>query len=187
MHQQASDAQGTEAHRMAERIGAPLRASIPVDEPRDDRPEDQMIQHRSDPQQLHAPLIRGVGKTVSPSQQGYSTSSAILHMAYCPTCGAEVAPSADECPECATALRTAGGVAQHLERVAAGVLALAFGALGAHKFYLGRPVIGVLYILFIWTLLPPLIALIEGLLYLNSDDATFARRYADGSVLGLVG
>jgi hypothetical protein len=51
----------------------------------------------------------------------------------------------------------------------------------------GSSRIGVLYILFIWTLLPPLIALIEGLLYLNSDDATFGRRYADGSVLGIVG
>jgi TM2 domain-containing membrane protein YozV len=67
------------------------------------------------------------------------------------------------------------------------VLALAFGFIGAHKFYLGRPVIGVVYILFIWTLLPPLIALLEGLLYLNSDDMSFSQRYADGSILGIVG
>jgi Predicted membrane protein len=108
-------------------------------------------------------------------------------MPYCPACGAEVGVNADQCPECEVPLRTAGVVDQHLERVAAGVLALAFGFFGAHKFYLGRPVIGVVYILFIWTLIPPLIALLEGLLYLNSDDASFARRYADGSILGIVG
>ena len=172
---------------MPEGIDTPLSAHIPVDERGDDRPEQQMIQQWPDPQSLHSSASRGAGKTVSPGQQGYSVRRTILSMAYCPTCGAEVAVSADRCPDCETPLRTAGSIERHLKRVVAGILALAFGALGAHKFYLGRPVIGVLYILFIWTLLPPLIALIEGLLYLNSDEATFSRRYADGSVLGIVG
>ncbi len=111
----------------------------------------------------------------------------ILCMSYCPSCGTELATGVDQCPTCETPLRTAGAVDQHLQRVAAGVLALAFGFIGAHKFYLGRPVIAVLYILFLWTLIPPLIALLEGLLYLNSDDTTFTQRYADGSILGIVG
>ncbi len=41
------------------------------------------------------------------------------------------------------------------------VLAIFLGAFGAHKFYLGQPVLGVLYLLFCWTFIPGIIAIIE--------------------------
>ena len=41
------------------------------------------------------------------------------------------------------------------------LLALFLGGLGIHKFYLGQPGLGVLYILFCWTYIPSIIALIE--------------------------
>ena len=41
------------------------------------------------------------------------------------------------------------------------LLALFFGGLGAHKFYLGKTFAGILYLLFCWTTIPEFIALFE--------------------------
>jgi len=61
-------------------------------------------------------------------------------------------------------------------RVTAGLFALLLGGLGVHKFYLNKVGLGVLYILFCWTFVPSVIALIEGIIYLTQDDATFSRN-----------
>ena len=48
------------------------------------------------------------------------------------------------------------------KEVTAGVLlALFLGGVGAHKFFMGQPVMGVLYILFCWTFIPLLVSLVE--------------------------
>lgn len=60
-------------------------------------------------------------------------------------------------------------------RVTAGLFALLLGGIGVHKFYLNKAGMGVLYILFCWTFVPSVIALIEGIIYLTQDDATFSR------------
>ncbi len=41
------------------------------------------------------------------------------------------------------------------------LLALFLGGIGAHKFYLGKTVAGILYLLFCWTTIPAWIALFE--------------------------
>lgn len=60
-------------------------------------------------------------------------------------------------------------------RMTAGLFALLLGGLGVHKFYLNKAGLGVLYILFCWTFVPSIIALIEGIIYLTQDDASFSR------------
>lgn len=62
-------------------------------------------------------------------------------------------------------------------KITAGLLALLLGGLGAHKFYLGKPVQGVLYILFCWAFIPSILALVEGIMYLTSSDEEFAIKY----------
>ncbi len=48
------------------------------------------------------------------------------------------------------------------KEVTAGVLlALFLGGVGAHKFYMGQPVMGVVYILFFWTFIPLVVSLVE--------------------------
>lgn len=61
-------------------------------------------------------------------------------------------------------------------RVTAGLFALLLGGIGVHKFYLNKVGLGVLYVLFCWTFVPAVIALIEGIIYLTQDDATFSRN-----------
>lgn len=62
-------------------------------------------------------------------------------------------------------------------RVVAAVLALFLGGLGAHKFYLGRTGMGILYLVICWTFIPAILSLIEGIILLGQSDESFARTY----------
>lgn len=62
-------------------------------------------------------------------------------------------------------------------RVAAGLLGIFLGGIGAHKFYLGDIGLGILYLIFAWTAIPALIGLIEGIIYLTMTDEAFAAKY----------
>ncbi len=59
----------------------------------------------------------------------------------------------------------------------AGILAILLGDLGIHKFYLGRIGSGILYLLFCWTGIPAIIGLIEGIIYLCTDEEKFQVKY----------
>lgn len=61
-------------------------------------------------------------------------------------------------------------------KITAGILAILLGGFGVHKFYLGKAS-GIIYLLFCWTLIPWLVAIIEGIIYLSSSDEEFAKRY----------
>lgn len=62
-------------------------------------------------------------------------------------------------------------------KIAAGVLAILLGGLGIHKFYLGKVGMGILYLLFCWTGVPAVLGLIEGIIYLCSNDENFQLKH----------
>lgn len=62
-------------------------------------------------------------------------------------------------------------------KLAAGLLAIFLGTFGAHKFYLGKPVQGIIYLLFCWTYIPGIIGFIEGIVYLASNEEKFHYKY----------
>jgi len=62
-------------------------------------------------------------------------------------------------------------------KTTAGILAILLGGIGIHKFYLGRTLWGIIYILFCWTLIPSIVGFIEGLIYLCSSDQEFNAKY----------
>ncbi len=62
-------------------------------------------------------------------------------------------------------------------KVAAGLLGIFLGDFGIHKFYLGQTGIGILYLVFCWTLIPGLVGFVEGIVFLTLSDEEFARRY----------
>lgn len=62
-------------------------------------------------------------------------------------------------------------------KVAAGLLGIFLGGLGVHKFYLGKWVQGLIYLLFCWTYIPSIIGFIEGIIYLVSSEQSFAAKY----------
>lgn len=59
------------------------------------------------------------------------------------------------------------------------LLAIFLGGIGIHRFYLNRPISGVIYLLFCWTLIPSLVAFLEGLTFLTFTDSEFNSKYAD--------
>lgn len=63
------------------------------------------------------------------------------------------------------------------DKTSAGLLAIFLGGLGVHKFYLGKPLWGVIYLLLVWTSIPLLLGIIEGIRYLCMDKTNFNSRY----------
>jgi TM2 domain-containing membrane protein YozV len=58
------------------------------------------------------------------------------------------------------------------------LLALFLGGFGAHRFYLNKIISGVIYILFFWTFIPAIIALIECFLMSGT-----IKKYNEGKAI----
>lgn len=102
---------------------------------------------------------------------------------YCVECGTLINKQAEICPECG--IRQPSHAAYTgSDKVAAGILAILLGGLGAHKFYQGNVKLGVIYLCFFWTGIPAVLGLIEGILMLIATDREYEEKYADGSLLG---
>nr|WP_174783798.1 NINE protein [Dolichospermum sp. UHCC 0259] len=48
---------------------------------------------------------------------------------------------------------------------------------GLHKFYLGQPLWGIIYVLLSWTPIPKVACAIEGVWYLTQEEETFDRYF----------
>lgn len=66
-----------------------------------------------------------------------------------------------------------------IDKTVAGILALLLGGIGIHKFYMGNSRAGILYLCFFWTGIPATLGLIEGIIYLITEDAEFQAKYTD--------
>lgn len=62
-------------------------------------------------------------------------------------------------------------------KTVAAMLAIVLGGIGLHKFYLGKPGQGALYLVFFWTLIPAVIGFFEGISLLLMSEKNFARQY----------
>lgn len=62
-------------------------------------------------------------------------------------------------------------------KILAGLLAILFGGFGIHKFYMGKIGMGILYLVFCWTYIPAVVGLIEGIIYLCSNDENFQLKH----------
>ncbi|MFN9399057.1 MAG: NINE protein [Dolichospermum sp.] len=57
---------------------------------------------------------------------------------------------------------------------------------GLHKFYLGQPLWGIVYVLLSWTPIPKIASAIEWVWYLTQDQETFDRHFNLGKSQGQV-
>lgn len=57
------------------------------------------------------------------------------------------------------------------------LLAFFLGGFGAHQFYLGRKALGILYLVFFWTLIPGFIAFIDFIMLIVMRDDEFDKKY----------
>jgi len=104
------------------------------------------------------------------------TASAVSMESFCRDCGAVINSRAEICPKCGVRQRTAAPATLR-SRSSAAIFAFFLGGLGVHKFYLGQPGLGVLYLLFCWTFVPAIAGFIEGIVYLSMSDESFAAKY----------
>lgn|SRR6266850_234096 len=108
-------------------------------------------------------VTQGKARTKGPGQKVCQECRSVIHakMEICPKCGVRqvaVSPSGRN-------------------RLAAALLAFLLGCIGIHKFYLGKVGQGVLYYLFAITMVPLVISLIEGIVYLTMTDGDFTAKY----------
>ncbi len=62
-------------------------------------------------------------------------------------------------------------------KTAAILWCLFFGWMGAHKFYLGQPGWGIMYLLFCWTAVPAIVSIIELIALIIIRESDFNRKY----------
>ena len=97
-------------------------------------------------------------------------------MVFCRACGKEIHHSARACPHCGATQQVAG---QGKNKIVAGILALFLGGLGIHRFYLGQWW-GVFYLLFVWTLIPLIVAFVEAIVFFCANDSKWEQKYGGG-------
>ena len=61
-------------------------------------------------------------------------------------------------------------------RKEAGIIAIVFGGLGIHKFYIGKYGQGILYAVFCWSFIPLFLGIADGIHYLTETDEQFAAE-----------
>lgn len=108
-----------------------------------------------------------------------STDLLAYGQVYCRGCGHALHQTAPLCPHCGVPQRGLDSASSgpRKSKAVAALLAFFLGGFGVHKFYLGEVGLGILYLLFCWTFIPALIALIEGIVYLSTSDQRFAQKY----------
>lgn len=62
-------------------------------------------------------------------------------------------------------------------KTTAGLLAFFLGGLGVHRFYLNQTGLGILYLVFCWTGIPLIVGVIDGIIFLTTDEIKFNQKY----------
>jgi hypothetical protein len=107
---------------------------------------------------------------------------------FCYECGEAILTKAEICPKCGVRqpfiapagvnyIKNIVGQGEPRSKIMAGLLALLLGGVGAHKFYMGKPIWGIVYLLLIWTFIPAIFGFIEGINFFTMSDEVFSKRH----------
>jgi TM2 domain-containing membrane protein YozV/Tfp pilus assembly major pilin PilA len=96
-------------------------------------------------------------------------------MISCGACKNTLHESAPICPHCGASQRSRG----YKSKLTAGLLAILIGGFGVHRFYLGQWW-GIFYLLLFWTAVPGLISIIEGIVFLVTNQESWDERHNEG-------
>lgn len=104
---------------------------------------------------------------------------------FCTECGKQLNIKAEICPGCGVRVATAKSGRSEIKLTLV-LLTFFLGGLGAHKFYTKKYLIGFLYILFCWTGIPSIIALIEFIIYLTKSEQELQAKFPETSGSGII-
>lgn len=91
---------------------------------------------------------------------------------FCRACGTSLHESATDCHNCGA--KQSVGTKSKMTAV---ILCFFFGFMGIHRFYLGRPFSGFMYILFCWTGINFIVAFIEFVVLAFTDEREINRKF----------
>ncbi len=95
---------------------------------------------------------------------------------FCSTCGKRIHANAEICPGCGVRVASSPHA---INKVALLLITFFLGGFGGHKFYQKKYLAGVLYLLFFWTYIPGLIALVEFFVYAFKSEPELQRMYPE--------
>ncbi len=101
---------------------------------------------------------------------------------FCSECGEIINLKSEICPKCGVRQKGAPSsltstAPNGKSKIAAALFAFFLGGLGAHKFYLGKIGMGLLYLLFCWTVVPSIIGFVEFVILITMSDEVFNQKY----------
>jgi TM2 domain-containing membrane protein YozV len=68
------------------------------------------------------------------------------------------------------------------DKNSAGLLAFFLGGIGVHRFYLKQTGLGFLYLLFFWSFIPAIVAIIDAIIFWTMDINKFNEKYNKGQM-----
>ncbi|MBI3897598.1 MAG: pilin [Gammaproteobacteria bacterium] len=125
--------------------------------------------------------------STNPNVYAAPTAKLDSNQKQCQECNALISKKAEICPKCGVRQKGAGGA---VSKVALLLITFFFGGWGLHKFYLRKPVQGVFYVLFCWTFIPGLIALVEFIVYACTSEEALNEKYqtaSSGVMIAVIG
>ena len=103
---------------------------------------------------------------------------------FCHACGTSIDAQAGICPACGVRQRSD---TEPVSKAALLLMTFFLGGIGGHKFYLGKHWQGLLYLLFCWTGIPGLVALVEFIVYACTSSERLNEKYqAKGSAVIII-
>lgn len=129
------------------------------------------------PLKMEEPFCRYCGESLQPAPQAGKIPNAEQGNGWQPSQAAAYSTQPHPYPEQGYPLSHSPVSGRLKRKRTAGILAILLGGLGIHKFYLGRVCMGILYLLFCWTVIPSILGIVEGILYLCCTEEQFQYKY----------
>ena len=92
---------------------------------------------------------------------------------FCQHCGQLIKRDAKSCARCG------GQVGKKLNKAVLLLITFFTGGIGGHKFYLGKTMQGILYLVFFWTSIPGFVAIIEFIIYAITKEKDLQDKYPE--------
>jgi len=115
-------------------------------------------------------------------QESAEKKSRAVDEKFCAECGEVIRAKAEICPYCGVRQPGSEGV----NKVALLLLTFFLGGIGAHKFYFGKNWQGFFYLLFCWTGIPGIIALVEFIIYAFTSTESLQKKYTVKGGAGII-